>query len=242
MKQRQSARLVKASDVIVDGIRDRILHERLPVGSPLPSESELMEDYGLGRVTVRESLRLLERDGIVSIRRGPGGGVFVGTPDIQRLSEVFTVLMAIRDVSLRDLLEFRKIIEPPAARLAALNATDEQRAALLAATEHPGNPVRNADVHLLIAEATNNPILAMAFYAVSDNAAHYPPESLNTQPVFAATHQAHQAIAAAIVAGKPLVAQRAMSAHLAELEAAAQQSDAIDEPLIRGKAPATGRR
>ena len=116
MKQRQSARLVKASDVIVDGIRDRILHERLPVGSPLPSEADLMEDYGLGRVTVRESLRLLERDGIVSIRRGPGGGVFVGTPDIQRLSEVFTVLMAIRDVTLRDLLEFRKVIEPPAAR------------------------------------------------------------------------------------------------------------------------------
>ena len=93
MNPRQSARLVKASDAIVDGIRDRILNERLPVGSPLPSESDLMADYGLGRVTVRERLRLLERAGIVSIRRGPGGGVFVGTPDLHRLSEVLTCLL-----------------------------------------------------------------------------------------------------------------------------------------------------
>ena len=64
MKQRQSARLVKASDVIVDGIRDRILHERLPVGSPLPSEADLMEDYGLGRVTV--SCRFDEAPGAAS--------------------------------------------------------------------------------------------------------------------------------------------------------------------------------
>ena len=83
---------------------------------------------------------------------------------------------------------------------------------------------------------------AVAFYAVSDNAAHYPPESLNTRAVFAATHEAHQAIAKAIAARKPVVAQRAMMAHLDELEAAALLSGSLDEPLIRGKAPAPVRR
>src|SRR5699024_3756987 len=115
----RSRRLPKVSDLVVSALRERIINQQLPVGSRLPSEAELMEELNVGRVTVREGLRLLERDGLLEVRRGTTGGNFVRHPDIEQVSESISVLLGIRGTRLREFVEFRQLVEPEAAALAA---------------------------------------------------------------------------------------------------------------------------
>lgn len=238
---RSQARLAKASDVIVNEIRDRILFRRLPVGSPLPSEPQLMEEFGLGRVTVRESLRLLERDGIVDIKRGPGGGVTVGTPDIRRLSEIFTVLLAMRDTTLREFVSFRWLVEPEAARLAALHATDEQRSELAKAIEEEGSFGNTVDIHALICEASGNSVLAMAFYAIQDAFLNQHRDTFVRPQDAEGTLKAHRRIGEFILAGEADEAEQAMRKHLKGYESRMEELGLLDELIIPAPGATDGR-
>src|SRR5215208_4511482 len=70
----------KAETVARDIVRDIVRQGRQP-GDALASESEMLDEYGTSRESLREALRLLEVQGLVSIRRGPGGGPSVCSVD-----------------------------------------------------------------------------------------------------------------------------------------------------------------
>lgn len=232
MAKRSPARLAKASDVIVEGIRERIMQERLEVGSPLPSESDLMDEYGLGRVTVRESLRLLERDGIVRVKRGPHGGVFVGEPDVQRLGEVLTVLLAMRDTTVREFTEFRGSLEPQLAALTAKNATAEQRDVLRRIADDEDFATQY-DLHEALADFCGNSVYTMAFYALEGAfLVHHRHRPLNPHAQ-AMKVAAHRKVARLAAAGDAEAARRAMSRHLDAYDEEMNLVGALDEPFIR---------
>lgn len=67
------------SQVIADAIADHILEQNLPTGARLANEAQMVEQYGAGRSSVREALRLLEADGLVDIR--PGLAVVLSSAD-----------------------------------------------------------------------------------------------------------------------------------------------------------------
>src|SRR4051812_18011504 len=72
-------RPLKTSEIVArDVVRD-ISNGGLQPGDGLPSESAMLEQYGVSRESLREGLRLLEVQGLIRIRRGPGGGPIVGT-------------------------------------------------------------------------------------------------------------------------------------------------------------------
>jgi GntR family transcriptional regulator, transcriptional repressor for pyruvate dehydrogenase complex len=97
------ARRNKISSVIAQSIVRNIATERLRPGSPLPPEQAMASQYGVGRASVREALRLLESQGIVEIRRGNGGGPVVGTSASERFGETMTMHMQIRGANMNDL-------------------------------------------------------------------------------------------------------------------------------------------
>ena len=111
-------RLRKAGEVVADSIRATILEQKMAAGSPLPSEGELIDSLEVSRATVREALRLLEAEGFVRIKRGPTGGVVVNHPDESNIARSLAVMLTLSEATLRDLFEFRLIIEPPAAATA----------------------------------------------------------------------------------------------------------------------------
>src|SRR5690606_35845825 len=115
----RSTRVPKASDVLANLIKVRVLSEGLGAGARLPSEPELIEQYQFSRGTVREALRMLESDGIVHIRRGPRGGIEVATPDVHHVTRSLAVLLAFDGTPVSDLLDFRLIVEPAAAAIVA---------------------------------------------------------------------------------------------------------------------------
>ena len=110
-----------------DLVRD-IVNRGLQTGDKLPSEAVMLEDYGLSRESLREGLRLLEVQGLITIRRGPGGGPIVGHLDPASLGRTSTLYFHLAGATYRELLEAWLVLEPILAERAARNPDRDARA------------------------------------------------------------------------------------------------------------------
>ena len=81
-------------------------------GEWLPTEPELMTQFGVSRPTLREAFRLLEADSLVTIRRGPPGGARVTVPGPEASAAQFGMLLTLTGTTLTDVYEARAVIEP----------------------------------------------------------------------------------------------------------------------------------
>lgn len=114
---------MKASISIANELRDRIARGELRPGDPLPSEKELTDDLGYSKPTVREALRILENDGLISVKRGVNGGPEVRRPSIAEVVKPMGVYLQIGDVAVTDVWESRdRIIRNAIERLGKLGA------------------------------------------------------------------------------------------------------------------------
>lgn len=230
----RTIRIPRASNIVIDAIRDWILTDRLPSGYKLPTETEMMEMYGLGRTTVREAVRLLESDGLVEVRRGPAGGTFVRHIDIREVSEALTLLFSFRETRLKEFVEFRRVIEPEIAALAAVNATEEQRAEILeeGMGHLTGANDSSTELHGLLAAACGNDVLELLMESMSvPFARHFRPERITEQSV-ASTEAAHAKIAKLVAAGDAAGARRAMARHLEAYAEFVVESGLSEEPIV----------
>ena len=84
-------RPLKTSETVARDIVHYVVAGGLGNGDSLPSEARMLEQYGVSRESLREGLRLLEAQGLITIRRGPGGGPVVGTVDPANLGRVSTL-------------------------------------------------------------------------------------------------------------------------------------------------------
>jgi GntR family transcriptional repressor for pyruvate dehydrogenase complex len=87
----------------------------------------MLEMYGVARASLREALRILEIQGVIELRPGPSGGAFVAHATSQEFSRMASLHYHIQEVTLRELVEARLIVEPIMAGLAAGRADDESR-------------------------------------------------------------------------------------------------------------------
>ena len=115
-----------ASEAVAEQIRARIATGALKPGDTLPSETDLLDEFGVARPTMREALRILESDGLVTVRRGVNGGARVTEPDIETLARRAGLHLQIRHVHMGDLMEALRVIQPGAVALAATAASPDQ--------------------------------------------------------------------------------------------------------------------
>lgn len=160
LRQRKAADVV--ADIFVDAIRNGLYHP----GDRLPRERDLAARLEVSRTTLREAISILSRAGVLSVRRGNRGGVFVATRVIpQALLDTLHGLD--RHIELRSLLEVRRPLETLAGRLAAQRGSEEaftemeQLCAQLGPlTEQPFEFMHvDFQIHLRIAEAAQNTLL-----------------------------------------------------------------------------------
>jgi GntR family transcriptional regulator, transcriptional repressor for pyruvate dehydrogenase complex len=165
-----AVRFNKASMQIISQIRGLILEGRLAPGDKLPSESALMEQFHVSKQTLKEALRALEYLGLLEMRKGVTGGAFVVEMDREVIREVLASFLFFKHLTIRDLSEVRKIVEPYTARIAAEKATEEDLkglAALIAADRQQSDEYDSEDrksdmeFHRTIAAITGNPILEL---------------------------------------------------------------------------------
>jgi GntR family transcriptional regulator, transcriptional repressor for pyruvate dehydrogenase complex len=118
------ARRTRSSDDILEQIRDAVLSGRLAQGDRLPNERELCRRFAVSRSTLREGLRMLEALGVVEIRPGAAGGIFVSAPNGEHLGLALEALLRFRAATVDELAEFRVSFEGETAWWAAVRADE----------------------------------------------------------------------------------------------------------------------
>src|ERR1700730_12439406 len=102
----------KASDVLADDLRERILRGDFPEGTALPPERELVNQTRMSRTTVREALRILEVQGLVRIKTGRAGGAYVSRPGQDSMADSVDLLIRARRIRIPAPPENREGMEP----------------------------------------------------------------------------------------------------------------------------------
>ncbi len=159
------------ADVVAGNLKKLIKSGSYKTGDKLPSEPELMQQFGVGRSSIREAVRILANCGLVEVKQGLGTFVLLNEglqePLHQRLKRAGN----------DDLKEVRQLLELKAAEKAALNRTQKDIANLssilkkrkLAAEREQIEACIEADIefHVAIAEASKNEILADLYKSIS---------------------------------------------------------------------------
>jgi DNA-binding FadR family transcriptional regulator len=128
-------RAPKTAELIAADLRRQIVRGDLASGATLPSEVQLMEQYGVSRPTLREAFRILETESLITVRRGSRGGAQVLTPDVSVAARYVGVLLQLQGTTIDDVYEARLVAEPYCARLLARRRTKQDLADLRACIE-----------------------------------------------------------------------------------------------------------
>jgi GntR family transcriptional repressor for pyruvate dehydrogenase complex len=147
---------------------------RLRPGTQLAAEHKMVEEFGVARATVRESLRFLELQGALRIKAGPGGGPVVSAPGAEHLASVLSLHLQFVDASFRSVVEARCSIYPVLAAEATANASREDIATLHESIARMHAGARDPDLFReearrfmnLIASASGNRVLAILVEAL----------------------------------------------------------------------------
>ena len=169
------ARQKTAAAEIVTQIREALFAGRLAPGDFLGSDRSMSQQFGVSRVTMRDALRALETSGIVEIRLGAHGGVWVAQPNPQHFAEALAVQLKLAAISRQELIDAQSGIEVIAAERAAAAATPEDiarlRDAIAEVIAQRGKRQTFSEAtlrfHLCVFEASHNRALLALFEAIA---------------------------------------------------------------------------
>jgi DNA-binding FadR family transcriptional regulator len=113
-----SVRVPKVAELVASDLRRRILRGELSAGDSLPNESALLELFDVSRPTMREALRILENDGLISVKRGAHNPQ-VQLPDSTVTARHAALLLQLRSTTIEDVFTARRVLEPAAVRMLA---------------------------------------------------------------------------------------------------------------------------
>ena len=113
------AKRPKAAEVVAAELRRQIVTGRLKPGDKLHPENVLTTEFEISRPTLREALRLLESESLITISRGKHGGARVSSIDLSAAARQVGVFLQLEGTTLQDVWLARTVIEPPAAALLA---------------------------------------------------------------------------------------------------------------------------
>jgi GntR family transcriptional regulator, transcriptional repressor for pyruvate dehydrogenase complex len=213
----QKAAMLIAQRIVRDALRDH-----LQPGDLLPAERLMLERYEIGRGTLREALRLLEFEGVITLKPGPRGGPVMQDPDPSHLASTFVLLMQLKRAPFRAIVEVRSAIEPMISSLAAARMTDHEIADLEESISKMRDNLKDQEIffesnrrfHDIIAWSSGNPLLSYivdSLLSIMDGTVigiDYPDARRR------AILQAHTEIYKAIASRDPAAASHRMQQHL----------------------------
>lgn len=118
-------RTPKTAELVANTLRRMIVDGTLTAGDHLPHEADLMDRFAVSRPTLREAIRLLESAGLVEVRRGSRTGARVCVPGPEIVARSASLLLELSGTTVTDLFVAREAIEPDAARVLAVEGTED---------------------------------------------------------------------------------------------------------------------
>lgn len=228
-----------AKSAVAEGIVTQLLsmirEKQLRSGDKLPTERELAVMMGVSRPSLREALRALSVMGVIEQRHG--SGIYVTALEPAKLVEHLDFVFALDDSTYLQLFETRKVLEPPICALAAQRITEQEIAQLeaclsrsrLGLTDYAAYLQADLDLHEIIANAANNPLLQRIMSSLRSLGTASRKRTAMLPGVVEQTIQDHQSIIQALREHQPTAAHLAMLAHLEHIEQRLQQEQTVTE-------------
>jgi GntR family transcriptional regulator, transcriptional repressor for pyruvate dehydrogenase complex len=231
---------LRIAESVAAELRTRILHGQGADAYRLPTQDRLMEEFGVSLPSIREAIRILETEGLVTVRRGNVGGAEVHQPDEASAAYHLGLVLQGGRVGLGDLARAIQLLEPMCAAGCAqredratevvplLAANVETSATLVTAGTEFGDVAREFHglVVALVGNATIRHVVGslVTLWAAQEQAwaelltsrGEYPPEESEDRATEAVAE--HRRLVAAIEAGDAVRARAIAHAHLAEMQ------------------------
>lgn len=204
----RAAKKKKLYEDIVDQIQAQIDSGKLKSGDKLPSERELSEIFGVSRNTVREAIKSLEQNH--TLKSVPGSGTFIFLKSSKHWIDLLAMSLFEETNTLLNVFEFRKMLEPQVARLAAENATSQEISELeeiihkqeetLIAENYDSSLIISLDnkFHQIIAKASNNKVIFEVVKRINDLLSHSREEGFQSKLRIEMSIEGHRKIFEAI--------------------------------------------
>lgn len=227
------ARGEKTAERVARSILETIAAESLKPGDSLPTEIAMLREKGVGRATLREALRILEVNGLIMIKPGPGGGPIVTESTSRDFGRMATMHFQRAGLTFADLLDARLTLEPMLARMAAERTDRKRFSAALEEVRRQGRDIDHNDhrayaavtrhFHRVLSQISGNPLLDFLTSTLADvyfdrfglNLYESPDDRRTVLDV-------HEAIAAAVIDGDGDVAERLTREHMQAFAASAE--------------------
>lgn len=219
----------KLTSTVAQELLALIRRDGLSPGQRLPAERTLAEQLGVSRASLRDGLARLEVLGHIEARQG--NGLYVREPSVVNLTQPFLGILSRNPQSVRDILEFRQMLEPQVAAAAALRVTEEQLSDLQASldrqviTAAQGVKLTEEDLHFhhLIAQISGNHVVMQVLETLQHLLRQLRDQILvGDRPQ--ETLDQHRAIVRALEARNPEAARAAMQTHLSTVADHAQST------------------
>ena len=158
---------------VAEAIKSWVVEQGLHAGDRLPGEAELIERFGMAKGTIREAMRVLEAQGLIKTRTGPGGGSFVHEVSRQRAKALLGNYFYFKDLTIGDIYQLRLTLEPELASTMAGKLSEEVLEQLEANLAEYSEPAQTLDeereqhvaslrFHAILAEQARNPLMGFA--------------------------------------------------------------------------------
>lgn len=224
----QPVKLVPGYRAVCSAIEAHIVGGKLQAGTLLPTEHALAQQFGVNRSTVREAIRQLEQEGLVT-RQG-ARRLYVTLPGVHDVAPRAARALLMQQVTFRELWQVALVLEPQAALLAAEAATPDDLQLLqqlvdrMAEHHRAGGPAEehtdlDIEFHAAVARASGNRVLMLAREPIN---MLYRPSLMRLQQKLPQSErrnlEAHRRVLAAIAAGDAPQAAEWMRKHLIDFQ------------------------
>ena len=193
---------------VEDALMDDILNKPVPIGEKIPNEYELAEMYGVGRSTIRETVKSLVSKGILEVRQGSGNDPL----GFSKYEDKYKLAL--------ELFEVRLMLEPEIAALAAQKATEQDKEEIVRLCDEvedfyragKNHTKKDQAFHAAIAKASGNSVVESLMPTIHTAIITF--VNLTYHKLMEETIQTHRAVTEAIVQGDSVGAKCAMIMHL----------------------------
>ena len=201
---------------------ERLILKKLQPGDKLPAERELAEMFGVSRSSIRDAIRSLELVGLVEPRQG--AGTVVREVSAESLVNPLTIVLARQQIS--ELLDFRKMLEPPLAARAATHASVEDITEMEEILRRQDDKVRRGELaieedsefHYNVAMASDNSVVLKVLDVLMDLLRETRERALQVEGRPQKSLAGHRRILMAIKRRDPAAAEDAMRRHIQDVE------------------------
>lgn len=152
----------KAAETIAGIIRNSIAKGELAPGAMLPSESTMIDIYRVSRPSIREAVRILESENIVTVSRGARGGAIINEPTPEQVARTVQFELQRLGATFGDVYEVRMNLEPVAARLVAERCPADAAKELEAIVKNEVEGIATPDLRIKAAAEFHKTLLQLS--------------------------------------------------------------------------------